>query len=153
MADRKGEAVKKGDVIKVEYEGKMEDGTVFDCTANHNNQPLEFEVGSGNIIKGFDDAVMGMKKGEEKTIKLPSEQSYGPVHAALIQRIPRAQLPKEAEPKAGMMIVATLPNGEQVPARITKVEKDIVIMDFNHPLAGKTLAFKIKVVDIKEGKK
>ncbi|MCX6818211.1 MAG: peptidylprolyl isomerase [Candidatus Aenigmarchaeota archaeon] len=143
------QAVKKGDIIKVEYEGSLEDGTVFDCTANHNYMPIEFEAGVGKMIKGFDEAVMGMKKGEEKKIKLKPEQAYGPVHDVLIQKMPRAQLPKEAEPKPGMMLVATLPTGEQVPAKIVKVDKDTVTMDFNHPLAGKSLVFKIKVVGIK----
>ena len=153
-AAKKGEkssdaqTVKKGDIVSVEYEGSLEDGTVFDCTANHGDKPIEFEAGVGRMINGFDEAVMGMKKGEEKTIKLKPEQAYGPVHEVLIQKLPRAQLPKETEPKPGMMLVATLPTGEQVPAKITKVDKDTVTMDFNHPLAGKSLVFKIKVVEI-----
>ncbi len=143
------QVVKKGDIVKVEYEGSLEDGTVFDCSANHNNQPLEFEAGSGKIIKGFDNAVLGMRKGEEKTIKLKPAEAYGDPNPALIQKLPRIHLPKEPEPKAGMMLIATLPNGQQIPARITAVAATEVTLDLNHPLAGKTLIFKIKVVDIK----
>jgi FKBP-type peptidyl-prolyl cis-trans isomerase 2 len=146
------QVVKKGDIVKIEYEGKLEDGTVFDSTARHNGELLEFEAGAGRMIKGFDDAVIGMKKGEEKTIRIRPEEAYGHVNPVLIQKLPRDQLPKEPEPKAGMMLVATMPGGEQIPTKIAKVEKDCIILDFNHPLAGKTLVFKIKVADIKEKK-
>lgn len=149
--DSKG-CVKKGDTVQVEYEGTLEDGSVFDCTAKHNGQPLEFEAGSGKMIKGFDEAVLGMKKGETKTIKLPPEQAYGQPNPALFQKVPRAHMPKESEPKAGMMLIASLPTGEQIPARIVEVSKDRVTLDFNHPLAGQTLTFKIKIVGIIEGK-
>lgn len=149
-AAKPGEAVKPGDKVNVEYEGKLEDGTVFDSSSRH-GQMLEFEVGAGRIIKGFDNAVVGMKRGEEKTIKIPPEEAYGQPNPMLIQKMPRANLPKEPEPKEGMMLIATLPTGEQIPARITAVDKATVILDFNHPLAGKTLTFKIKIVDIEEG--
>jgi len=94
-----------------------------------------------------------MKKGEEKTIKLKPAEAYGDPNPALIQKLPRAHLPKETEHKAGMMLVATLPSGQQIPARITAVSGGEVTLDLNHPLGGKTLVFKIKVVDITEGKK
>lgn len=143
----KSDAVKAGDTVKVEYEGKLEDGTVFDCSEKH-GKPLEFEVGSGRIIKGFDNAVVGMKKGEAKTFRLKPEEAYGPANPILIQKVPREHLPKEPEPKAGMMLVMSLPTGEQIPAKITDVSKDVVTIDFNHPLAGKTLIFKIKLLEI-----
>jgi len=139
--------VKKGDKIKVEYEGKLEDGTVFDSSEKH-GQPLEFEVGSGQLIKGFDDAVIGMEKGEEKEIKLQPKDAYGDHNPQLIKKIPRDKLPEDQEPKPGMMLMINLPNGARIPANIKEVTDKEITIDVNHPLAGKVLIFKIKVVDI-----
>ncbi|MCK5023654.1 MAG: FKBP-type peptidyl-prolyl cis-trans isomerase, partial [Candidatus Aenigmarchaeota archaeon] len=86
--------VKKGDKIKVDYEGKLEDGTVFDASEKH-GKPLEFEAGAGNVVKGFDNAVLGMKKGEEKTVTLKPSEAYGDPNPKLVQEVPRKQLPKE----------------------------------------------------------
>jgi peptidylprolyl isomerase len=142
-------AVKQGDNIKVEYEGKLEDGSIFDTSAHDGHQhPLEFEAGSGRVIKGFDEAVIGMEVGEEKEVTIPSDHAYGPRNDKLTKDIPRDKLPKEQEPKEGMMLQATLPDGRQVPATVVKVTEDTVTIDLNHPLAGKTLIFKIKVVGI-----
>ena len=138
---------KKGDKVKVEYEGKLEDGTVFDSSEKH-GQPLEFEVGSGQLIKGFDDAVIGMEKGEEKEIKLQPKEAYGDHNPQLIKKIPRDKLPEDQEPKPGMVLMINLPNGARIPANITEVADKEITIDVNHPLAGKVLIFKIKVVDI-----
>jgi len=138
-------AIKKGDKVKVEYTGTLEDGTVFDTSEG--KQPLEFEVGTGKVIKGFDEALVGMEKDGEKAIKLKPEEDYGAPQDNLMQTIPREKLPKEPEPKPGMGIMLSTQEGKQFPARIAEVsEKDIKI-DLNHPLAGKTLNFKIKVVE------
>ncbi|MBN1377125.1 peptidylprolyl isomerase [Candidatus Woesearchaeota archaeon] len=137
---------KKGDIVNIEYEGSLEDGTVFDSTEKH-GKPLEFEIGSKKVIKGFEEAVMDMEKGEEKKITLKPEEAYGNPNPDLIKEIPREKLPKEQEPKKGMILGMMLPNGHQIPARITKVEEDKVTIDLNHPLAGKTLNFDIKLVD------
>ncbi|MFH1432609.1 MAG: peptidylprolyl isomerase [archaeon] len=139
--------VKKGDKVKVDYEGTLDDGTVFDSSKQH-NEPLEFEVGGGQIIKGFDDAVVGMNKDEEKDIKLEPKDAYGDHNPQLLKEVPKEHLPKDQELKAGMMLAATTPNGEQIPAKITEVKDDAVLIDLNHPLAGKVLNFKIKVVEI-----
>ncbi len=148
MSSHVSQEVRKGDMVKIEYEGKLEDGTVFDSTAMHKGELLEFEAGAGRVIKGFDDAVMGMRKGEEKTVRIPPGEAYGPANPMLVQKLPRDQLPKEPEPKPGMTLVATMPEGDQIPAKITKVDKDSITLDFNHPLAGKTLIFRIKVAGI-----
>jgi len=111
-------------------------------------EPLEFEVGSGQIIKGFDDAVIGMKKGEEKEIKISPSEAYGEVNPELIKKIPKDNLPPGQEPQPGMMLVLGTPDGRRIPAKITEVTDKDVTIDLNHPLAGKTLNFKIKVVDI-----
>lgn len=147
MPVKKQEMVKKGDKVKVDYTGTLDDGTVFDASEKH-GQPLEFEVGSGQVIKGFDDAVMGMKSGEEKKITLVAKEAYGEVRQELHKKIPRQQLPQDQEPKAGMILAVGLPNGQQFPARIIAVTKDDVTIDLNHPLAGKTLHFKIKVAEV-----
>jgi len=137
--------VKKGDKIKVEYTGTLDDGTVFDSSEKH-GQPLEFEVGSGQIIKGFDDAVIGMEKGDEKEIKIESKDAYGEHDPNRIQKVPKDKLP--ADVKEGAMLVVKLPNGAQMPVKVAEVGETEVTVDMNHPLAGKTLNFKIKVVDI-----
>ncbi len=139
-------AVEKGNKVKIEYTGSLEDGTVFDSSEKH-GKPLEFEAGTGKVIKGFDDAVMGMEKDEEKKVTIPAEDAYGERKEDLLKDIPRDKLPKE-ELKEGMTLIMTLPNGAQMPAIIHKIEENNVVLDLNHPLAGKTLHFKLKVVDI-----
>jgi FKBP-type peptidyl-prolyl cis-trans isomerase 2 len=141
--------IKKGDKIKVEYTGTFEDGTVFDTTDKH-GQPLEFEVGSKQLIKGFDEAVIGMDKDEEKEITLKPEEAYGEPNPQLAQKVPKDKLPKEPLPEVGMMLALKGPDGKQIPARITEVSDTDVTIDLNHPLAGKTLKFKIKIVGINE---
>lgn len=136
--------VKKGDKISVEYTGTFDDGTVFDSSVG--KQPLEFEVGSGQLIKGFDTAVIGMSQGQEKTIKLKPEEAYGNIIDSLIRSFPRSQFPKEPEAKPGMMLMVGTPDGRKFPAMIKEVGGEEIKIDMNHPLAGKTLNFKIKVV-------
>lgn len=142
--------VKKGNKVKVEYEGTLEDGTVFDSTEKH-GEPLEFEVGSGQLIPGFDKAVLGMKKGEEKEFRLEPAEAYGEHNPKLMKKIPRSQLPQNEELKAGMTLMLTLPNGMQFTANVTDIDEETVTLDLNHPLAGKVLNFKIKLLGI--GKK
>ncbi len=137
--------VKNGDKVKVEYEGTFDDGTVFDSSEKC-GAPLEFEVGAGQIIPGFENAVMGMEKGEEKEFKLEPTDAYGDRNPQLVQKIPKDQLPKEVMP--GMMLMIGLPNGVQIPVKVTDVTDEEVTIDLNHPLAGKALNFKIKIVDI-----
>ncbi|MFH2028790.1 MAG: peptidylprolyl isomerase [Nanoarchaeota archaeon] len=138
-------AIKKGDKIKVHYTGKLDDGTVFD--SSDGRDPLEFEVGSGQIIKGFDEAVIGMEKDQEKEIKLPSDQAYGQVNPDLLKKIPKDKLPKDQEPKPGMVLGIQTPDGQQIPAKITEVDDKDITIDLNHPLAGKNLNFNIKIVE------
>ncbi len=139
----------KGSKIKVEYVGTLEDGTVFDSSEKHNS-PLEFIVGEGQLIKGFDDAVVGMKVGEEKEVKLLPEDAYGPHNPEFVRDMPKDMFPKDQEIKPGMIFMVDLQDGRQLPVRVTKVSDGHVTIDLNPPLAGKTLIFKIKVVDIAE---
>jgi FKBP-type peptidyl-prolyl cis-trans isomerase 2 len=137
--------IKKGDKVKVEYTGTL-DGTVFDTSEGR--EPLEFEVGSGQVIKGFDNAVIGMEVGEEKEVELPPSEAYDEYDPNLLKKIPMDKLPPGEEPKPGMVLELKTPDGIHFPARITEVAEKEITIDLNHPLAGKTLIFQIKVVDI-----
>ena len=131
--------------IKVEYEGRLKDGTIFDSSKKH-GKPLEFELGKNQVIKGFEDAVKDLKKGEEIEITLEPKDAYGPIREELIKEVPRSQLPPGPELKVDMMLMVGLPNGQKIPARISEVKPETVKIDLNHPLASKTLIFKLKLV-------
>lgn len=140
-------SLKKGDKAKVDYTGTFEDGTVFDSSEKH-GKPLEFEIGAKQIIPGFEKAIIDMKKGDVKEITLKPEEGYEQPNPELVKKVPKDQLPKEQEPKVGMILAINLPTGQQVPAKITDVSDNEVTIDLNHPMAGKTLKFKIKLVDV-----
>jgi peptidylprolyl isomerase len=140
-------AAKIGNKVKVEYVGKLDDGSVFDSSEDH-GKPLEFEVGSGHVIKGFDDAIVGMNEGDEKEFTIQPAEAYGQHDPTLVQNVPREVFPQEADLTAGLLFEAGLPTGEKVPAMITAVDEGIVTVDLNHPLAGKTLNFRIKLKEI-----
>lgn len=144
--------VKKGDKVKVDYEGRFEDGEIFD-TSSHgdHSHPLEFEVGSGQVIRGFDQTVIGMKINDEKEVKILPEDAYGEPKDEMIKKFPRnilPPMPNNQEPSAGMTLILSTPSGSKFPAKITEIDYDNVTIDLNHPLAGKTLIFKIKLVEI-----
>jgi FKBP-type peptidyl-prolyl cis-trans isomerase 2 len=143
-------AAKKGDIVKVDYVGKFDNGEVFDDSKRH-GAPLEFQLGAGEVVPGFEKAVEGMNIGEEKEVKIKPTEGYGERRKELEQKIPRKQLPADKEPKVGMMLAVPLPNGQKFPAKITEVSSESVTIDLNHPLAGKTLCFKIKLVSTEEG--
>jgi peptidylprolyl isomerase len=143
------EIAKKGDKVKVEYVGSLEDGTIFDSSEMH-NEPLEFVVGAGQLIKGFDDAVVGMKIGEEKEIRLPPDEAYGAHNPEFVKDMPRGCFPQDQDIQPGMMFMVALQDGRQIPVRISQVSDDTITVDLNPPLAGKTLVFKIKLLEIAE---
>ncbi|TKJ23707.1 MAG: peptidylprolyl isomerase [Promethearchaeota archaeon Loki_b32] len=140
-------AIKEGDIIKVEYVGTFDDGTIFDSTEANGDIPLKFEVGTGQIIPGFDNSVVGKHIGDEFNIRLEPSEAYGEYKEGMTQSISKDQFPPEQEPKAGLMILLMGPQGQPVPATIKEVEDDIVIIDSNHPMAGKVLNFKIKIIE------
>jgi len=140
---------KKGDMVQVEYVGKLEDGTVFDSSDKH-EAPLKFTLGNGEIIKGFEDAIIGMKIGDEKEIKLQPNDAYGDYNPELVKDIPKNSFPEDQDVQAGMVFMMSLPNGRQIPVKISEVKEEAVTVDLNPPLAGKTLVFKIKLVEIAE---
>ena len=144
-------AIKKGDKIKVDYEGKLDNGELFDSsTHGDHNHPLEFEVGKGDVIKGFDAAVEGMELNEEKEVEIKPEEAYGERNEKAIQKIPRDKLPQDQEPKEGMMLTLNTPDDKQFPAKISKVDEKEVTLDMNHPLAGHDLIFEIELLEIEK---
>jgi peptidylprolyl isomerase len=140
-------AVKNGDTIKVSYTGKLANGTVFDSSAGR--APLEFKVGSGQVIQGFDKAVIGMKVGDSKTFTIPAAEAYGPVRNELITTIDRSQLPSNIAPQIGQKLQMQTSNGA-VTVKITAISGNTITLDANHDLAGKDLTFEIKLVEIKQ---
>jgi FKBP-type peptidyl-prolyl cis-trans isomerase 2 len=140
--------VGKGNLVSIEYEGKLDNGEVFDTSKGH--APLQFIAGNKQVIEGFDNAVMGMKKGEEKEIHIKAKEAYGESNPALIHEIPKSMIKTDKEMKPGMSIVMATPDGHQIPLLIKEVKKDTILLDMNHPLAGKNLNFKVKVLEIKE---
>ena len=140
-------AIKEGDIIKVEYEGTLDDGTVFDSTKMNEGKPLKFEVGCGHVISGFENAVVGKEVGDEFEIHLEPSEAYGDYNEKLIQDVPKENFPQDQEIKEEMVIVLVDPNNNQIPATVTEVREDLVRIDLNHPLAGKNLNFKVKVIE------
>ncbi len=140
-------AIKKGDIIKVEYEGRLEDNSIFDSTELQGGEPMKFEVGAGFLIRGFDDSVVGKEVGDEFTITLKASEAYGEVDPELIQTISRDQLPEDIDPEPGMMLSAHDANGTQSLVWIKEVDDEFVTLDMNHPMAGKNLNFKIKILE------
>lgn len=123
----------------------MEDGTVFDSSENH-GKPLEFKVGAGQLIKGFESEIKGMEAGDEKQFKLQPSDAYGEYMQDMVEELPKEQFPDEIEPD--MMVLMGIPNGVEIPAKITIIRDDMVTVDLNHPLAGKTLTFTVKILEI-----
>jgi peptidylprolyl isomerase len=138
--------IKKGDTILVHYTGKIENGEMFD--SSEGRDPLRFTVGAGNIIAGFDNAVLGMKKGDKKTVTISSEDGYGERADDHIVTVPRGDSPEEQNVAVGMPVYLVDQEGESIPGIVTEVFDETVNVDINHPLAGKTLVFDIEIVAI-----
>ncbi len=140
--------VQEGNFVAIHYTGKLENGEVFDsCTGE---MPFEFEVGAGTVITGLDNAVRGMEINQEKHVVIPPEEAYGEYNEAMVQSIPLDEVRQYFEPKIGMTIGVQLENGMHVPATIKEVGNENVLIDFNHQLAGKTLHFDVKIMEIND---
>jgi peptidylprolyl isomerase len=139
-------AAKKGDTVKVDYTGTLKDGTQFDTSIGR--EPLQFTVGAGQMIAGFDAAVVGMKVGEKKTVTIPAAQAYGERDDTLVFNVDRAKLPANINPQVGMQLQMTQSDGSTLVVTITAVNESTVTMDANHELAGKDLTFEITMVEI-----
>lgn len=138
--------VKEGDTVKVHYTGTLENGEVFD--SSENREPLEFTLGQGQLIPGFEKAVTGLAVGDSTTVDIPSDEAYGEVREDLILSVPKTQLPEDIEPQVGMQLQVNQPDGQPVPVRITDVSDEVLTLDANHPLAGQNLKFKIELVEV-----
>ncbi|MBS3093553.1 FKBP-type peptidyl-prolyl cis-trans isomerase [Candidatus Pacearchaeota archaeon] len=142
--------VKEGNVVVVDYEGRFESGEIFDSSKHgDHSHPLEFEVSAGNVISGFDRGVLDMEKGEEKEIVIEPDDAYGNVNKSLYKEIPRESLQLDQDPEEDMGLLIATPDGKQFPTKIVEVSDKTITIDLNHPLAGKTLIFKIKIIEIK----
>lgn len=141
--------VKSGDKVKVHYHGKLSNGETFD--SSEGREPLEFEVGSGMVIKGFDDGVTGMMVGDKKTINIPFDEAYGPRQPEMIVEFPKEKFPKDMELELGMQLMMNNGAGQQFPVVVTQIKEEIVVLDANHPLAGQDLVFDIELVEIVGG--
>jgi FKBP-type peptidyl-prolyl cis-trans isomerase 2 len=137
---------KPGDTVKIHYTGKLEDGTVFDSSVDR--EPLEFTVSGGQVIPGFDQAVVGMTPGESKTEKIPMDRAYGPHRPEMVLEVSRQQLPPDLQPEVGQQLQVQQENGQVIPVFVTEVTESNVTLDANHPLAGEDLTFEIQLVDI-----
>lgn len=138
----------EGDLVRVHYTGKLEDGTVFDTSEDR--EPLEFKIGEQKVIPGFEQAVAGMEPGEKKTVELTPEQAYGPHREDMVMEMDRDEVPDNVDPEVGQQLQLRLQSGQTVPVLITDISDGSVTIDANHPLAGKTLVFEIELVDVGE---
>jgi peptidylprolyl isomerase len=138
--------VKKGSRVKILYTGKLKDGSVFET--NVGDAPLEFTVGKGKVIKGFENAVMGMQMGEAKTVIIKPADAYGARDQSLLWVVAASELPAGIAMEPETEVAFTRPDGGEIEGRITKIEDDQVTIDGNHPLAGRNLTFEIKVITI-----
>jgi len=139
--------IQVGDIIKVQYEGTFDDGTIFDSTDHNDGEPLKFEVGSGSIIEGFDKAVISKEVGDSIEIKLQPSEAYGEYNDLLIKKIPRSVFPEKFNFEPGTIVQLSDPSGHLMLASIKETEDEEVTIDMNHPMAGKVLNFKIKIIE------
>jgi peptidylprolyl isomerase len=137
---------KSGDTVKIHYTGTLDDGTEFDSSAGRD--PLEFSLGSGQVIAGFDKAVDGMAVGDSKTVTIPPAEAYGDRHDKLLQQVPKTSLPDDMKPEVGMQLQSQDPDGQPMSFVIADVSDETITVDANHPLAGQALTFAIELVEI-----
>lgn len=137
---------KSGDTVKIHYTGTLNDGSQFDSSAGRD--PLEFVLGSGQVIPGFDNAVEGMAVGDSKNVQIAPEDAYGDRHEQLVQEVPKTALPEDMKPEVGMGLQSQTPDGQIMQLTVTEVGDATITVDANHPLAGQTLNFDIELVAI-----
>ena len=138
--------VKTGDTVSIHYTGTLEDGETFD--SSEGREPLEFAVGSGQIIPGLDQAIPGMAVGEKKVVQVPADQAYGQADPSARQAVPRSEIPAEIPLEQGLQLQMQTPEGQVVPVTVADVNETEVTLDANHPLAGKDLTFAVELVSV-----
>ncbi len=136
----------QGDTVKIHYTGKLEDGSIFD--SSEGRDPLEFTIGSGQVIPGFEEAVMGMAGGDKKEVTISADKAYGQRNEEMIIQAPLDQVPADMNPEVGQQLQMAGPGGETVIVQVTEVTDDHITLDANPPLAGKDLTFAIELVSI-----
>jgi peptidylprolyl isomerase len=137
---------KSGDTVKIHYTGTLDDGSEFDSSTGR--EPLEFSLGGGQVIAGFNSAVDGMTVGTSKTVTIPAGEAYGERHEQMIQQVPKTALPDDMKPEVGMQLQSQSPDGQIINVVVSEVSDDTVTLDGNHPLAGQALTFAIELVEI-----
>ncbi len=143
-----------GSKVKVHYTGRLADGEVFDSSLDPSGEsseigePLEFVIGSGQMIPAFEQAVIGMEPGESKTVNIPAEQAYGRHHAQAMVEVERSEFPPDMPLEVGSVVQGNAPSGEQVPFTVVEVTASLVTLDRNHPLSGMDLTFEIKLLQV-----
>ncbi|WP_147111398.1 peptidylprolyl isomerase [Tateyamaria sp. syn59] len=142
-------AIKDGDTVRIHYTGTLLDGTVFD--SSDGRDPLEFVVGSGQIIPGLDVALPGMAEGDKKKVSIPCDQAYGPINPALRQGVPRDAIPDDIALEVGLQLQMQTPQGQPMPVTVVEVGTEEIMLDANHPLAGQDLVFDFEVVSVNAG--
>jgi peptidylprolyl isomerase len=135
-----------GQTVRIHYTAKLENGTLLDTSAERD--PMEFELGSGRVITGLDNAVQGMTVGENKTVTLQADEAFGPHHEQLVVSVPNSELPDNLQPSVGMQLESRAPDGKITKLTVIEVADNFVTIDANHPLAGKVLQFDIELVEI-----
>jgi peptidylprolyl isomerase len=135
-----------GHSVKVHYTGRLDDGTVFD--SSQDRDPLAFTLGSGEVIPGFEQAVLGMSVGETRTHRIEAEEAYGEHRDEMVLRVEREHLPPDLNPEAGQQLQIQQSSGEVIPVVVTDVDSDSITLDANHPLAGQPLTFEIELVEV-----
>jgi FKBP-type peptidyl-prolyl cis-trans isomerase 2 len=140
--------VKENNTVKVNYTGKLSDGQVFD--SSEGKEPIEFTLGQGQLIPGFEKGLIDMKLNEKKTITVAKEEAYGDVNKDLIQEVKKTELPQDMTPEVGMGLVSKSPDGQEMNLMVVEVKEESIVIDGNHPLAGKELVFDLEVIEIKE---
>lgn len=138
----------KGNTVKIHYTGKLQDGTVFD--SSRDREPLEFTVGEGQLISGFENAVDGMEEGEEKSVTLKPDEAYGQPREELVAEFKKSDFPDHINPQEGMMLQLKNENQQPMNVQVTDVSDEKVTLDGNHPLAGKDLTFDIELVEVED---
>ncbi|MDI6401206.1 peptidylprolyl isomerase [Balneolaceae bacterium ANBcel3] len=138
--------IKEGDTIQVHYTGKTSDGTVFD--SSRDREPLEFTIGEGKLIPGFEKAVVGLSKGDKNTVTIPSGEAYGDKREDMVIDVPKDNIPPDVKAEVGQQLQIQQKDGGAIPVVVTEVADQTVKLDANHPLAGKDLTFEIEVMDI-----
>ncbi|WP_341835185.1 peptidylprolyl isomerase [Chitinophaga pollutisoli] len=138
--------VKTGDTVRVHYHGRLQNGNTFD--SSEGRDPLEFKVGAGMVIRGFDNGVLDMKPGDKRTLNIAVEEAYGPKSEELIMEFPKANIPADLNPQVGMDLQMSNPQGQVFPVKVVAITDEFITLDANHPLAGEPLIFDIELVEI-----